>query len=179
MTSTDSITLVCPVCEGGFDSQHARDFGVGERESVFCPRFLGANPLPYLIHLCPQCGFVGTVAEYEPLDEDHLRERDKLARALRDIGVERITTGTDRYRRLALLHIHRGTPSLAVADAYLKASWCARLDAEPGEADCQRAAAKYFALAIASGDVGAEDRPTIERLIEELRQRLASVTGGG
>jgi hypothetical protein len=82
--------------------------------------------------------------------------------------------GAERYRRAALIGIYAGKRSAEVADLYLQATWCSRME---GEADdeqkgARRKAVKYFELALAAEEFSPDDLPVVHYLIGELSRRL-------
>lgn len=161
--------LTCPICQKTFAALVASRVSIGEKESDFCPRFLGMNPLPGLIHTCPDCGYTAAANDFVPLGDT--RQIEKIRKALGKIADEPAVTATDKFRRLAMLLVQRNAGPLAVADAYLRASWCARLEANPSESACRAKAIQYFLIAWQAKEVPESQRPVVAYLIGELARR--------
>lgn len=173
MTTLFDQDLTCPLCGCRFTTQAVGSFSIGEKDSDFCPRYLGANPLPHMVHVCPDCGYTGTDADFTPIEDAKLRE--KLQRGVESMATQKEPDGVERYRRLALLLIQRGAPSTAVADAYLKASWVARLSGLDGEESAQRKAVQYFEMALAAKEIAEPERPVVTYLVGELYRRRGDI----
>ncbi|MGE0431922.1 MAG: DUF2225 domain-containing protein [Planctomycetota bacterium] len=176
-----TISLTCPLCQTRFESAAPGDWSIGEKDTDFCPRYIGSNPLPLLAHCCPTCGFAGHEADFAPFDNE--RHADKVKRMLTSIEADDASgagSGSDgvgaveRYRRMALIAIYRNRPSLEVADIYLKAVWCARTAGLPGEDHCRQKAIRYFEMSVAAGDVPAGRRAMVQYLIGELHRRAGN-----
>ncbi len=177
MTSFERVELKCPCCANEFQSQLVLSYSVGEKESDFCPRYLGANPLPNFLHVCEDCGFVGFEADYRRFaDTEDESSVEKIRKCLRGLQWEKgqILTGANRYRRAALIAIYAGKTSAEIADLYLQATWCARMDGEDddGQRQPRKKAVKYFELALASDEFAPDDLPVVHYLMGELNRRL-------
>lgn len=167
-------SLTCPCCKRAFESQLVVGFNIGEKESDFCPRYLDGNPLPNFLHVCPGCGFVGYEADYRNLTDE--RKITKVKRVLTGLqwNEGQKLGGAERYRRAALVAIYAGKKSAEVADLYLQATWCSRMEGEGDEEEKQarRKAVKYFELGLAAEEFAPEDLPLVHYLVGELSRRL-------
>ncbi len=174
MPEYESKTLTCPCCELVFETQLVIGYQVGEKDPDFCPRYTDGNPLPQFLHVCPGCGFVGFEADYRNL-KDAARIRkviDLLAGFHWQEG--QALGGAERYRRAALIATYCGKRSAEVADLYLQATWCSRMEGEPDDDQKQarRKAVKYFELALSANEFSADDMPVVHYLLGELHRRL-------
>ncbi|MCC6574320.1 MAG: DUF2225 domain-containing protein [Planctomycetes bacterium] len=169
--------LTCPCCKRAFESQLVVGFSIGEKESDFCPRYLDGNPLPNFMHVCPGCGFVGYEADYRNLTDE--RKIEKIKRLLVGLLWEegKKLGGAERYRRAALIALYLGKRSAEVADLYLQATWCSRMEGESDEEEKQarRKAVKYFELGLAADEFAPEDQPVVHYLVGELSRRLGEI----
>lgn len=176
MTEFQPKNLTCPCCGREFESKLVTGFSIGDKDADFCPRYEGGNPLPEFLHVCPGCGFVGFEADYRALVDE---ERIKRVRTLLDgfhwkEGNE--LGGAERYRRAALIGIYTGKRSAVVADLYLQATWCSRMEGEDDDdqRNARRKAVKYFELALAAEEFSPDDLPVVHYLIGELARRLGN-----
>lgn len=166
--------MKCPACAHEFHSRLVTGFSIGEKESDFCPRYLDGNPMPDFLHVCAQCGFVGFEANYRNLAKSDKIERVRTLLAGFHWQPGQSLGGAERYRRAALIAIYVGRRSAEIADLYLQATWCSRMEGEPDDEqkNARRKAVKYFELALAAEEFSAEDLPTVHYLIGELARRL-------
>lgn len=173
MTMMVPKSLKCPLCVREFESQMVTSFSVGEKESDFCPRYLGANPLPAFLHVCPGCGFVGFEADYRNLDPAKAESVKRVLAGLQWQEGQRLG-GPERYRRAALIAMYSGKKCAQIADLYLQATWCSRMDGEPEEEEksARKKAVKYFELALAAQEFDTADLPVVHYLLGELYRRL-------
>lgn len=175
---TNQVHLQCPGCDHTFTSQLVVDFPLAGQDSDYCPQYSGPNPLPHMLHTCSECGFIGFQADFSSIDDQDALLR--LRQAIRgfqnadgSVDVESLS-GAERYRRAAVFALYMGRSNTEIAELYLQATWCARLD-EEGEESQQRArrkAAEYFERALDSGELSETDQPAAHYLIGELRRRL-------
>lgn len=173
MTTLNERDLTCPLCGSTFTTNLVGSFSIGEKESDFCPRYLGMSPLPFFVHDCPGCGYVGYEVDFEPIDAGRIVE--KLTKALKGMAQGERLTGLDKYRRMAILGVERGSKNVEIADAYLKASWCARVEGLDGGRECQEKAIRYFELALAANEPSRDEKPVVTYLVGELCRRVGRV----
>lgn len=163
MTQFENKSLTCPCCEQSFETQLVIGYQVGEKDSDFCPRYLDGNPLPHLLHVCPGCGFVGFEADYRNLKD--ASQIKKIVNLLAGFHWQKGGTlgGAERYRRAALIATYTGKRSAEVADLYLQATWCSRMEGEPDDEqkNARRKAVKYFELALAAEEFSGDDLPVV------------------
>jgi uncharacterized protein (DUF2225 family) len=81
MTTLPQIDLSCPACGNSFQSQavvSTNAFG-GKRTDLH-ERAAGTQPLAYLVHMCRECGSLGTerdftgVTDVRPTAREHVME---------------------------------------------------------------------------------------------------------
>lgn len=174
MTEFEPKKLDCPCCRHEFETRLVTGFRIGEKEPDFCPRYLDGNPLPDFLHVCPECGFIGFEADYRSLNDEQKIKRVNTLLAGFHWQKGQQLGGAERYRRAALIGIYAGKRSAEVADLYLQATWCSRME---GEADdeqkgARRKAVKYFELALAAEEFSPDDLPVVNYLLGELNRRL-------
>ena len=174
MTEFEPKKLTCPCCKHEFESKLVTGFRIGEKEADFCPRYLDGNPLPNFLHVCPECGFVGYETDYRSLTDEKKVERVKMLLAGFHWEEGQNLGGAERYRRAALIGIYAGKRSAEVADLYLQATWCSRMEGEADDEEkgARRKAVKYFELALAAEEFGPDDLPVVHYLLGELSRRL-------
>ncbi|MBE7491982.1 MAG: DUF2225 domain-containing protein [Planctomycetes bacterium] len=166
--------LTCPACDHAFDTRLVTGFQIGEKEADFCPRYLDGNPLPDFLHVCPECGFVGFEADYRSLPGH--KKLDRVRTLLRGFHWQKGQNlgGAERYRRAALVAIYVGKRSAEIADLYLQATWCSRMEGEPDDEqrNARRKAVKYFELGLEAEEFSPDDLPVVHYLVGELCRRL-------
>jgi uncharacterized protein (DUF2225 family) len=167
-------TLSCPCCAREFESALVVSYQVESKDPDFCPRYVGGNPLPDFLHVCPGCGFVGFEADYRNLKEPARVTRVKeVLNGLRWKEGTRLG-GAERFRRAALIGVYSGKRSAEVADLFLQATWCSRMEGEPDDEqrNARRKAVKYFELALKAEEFSPDDLPVVHYLLGELYRRL-------
>ena len=173
-TPNASVTLACPACQLAFAAQLALTWEIAGKDSDFCPQYTGDNPMPAFLNVCPSCGFVGFEADYRlTVEEERL---SALRTALRSFGFTRgqMLGGAERYRRAAVLAVYLGKSNADIANLYLQATWCSRLEGEDDsiETRARRKAVTYFEKALAAGEIADPDLPVVYYLLSELYRRL-------
>ena len=137
--------------------------------SEFRRRALGVDPLPYLIALCPVCGFadlIGAFADAAVSDDLRVWIDAHLRPLMRD-GLPPVST---RYVFAARIAAWQEKPEVAVGNLWMRAAWCA--DDEGTDDDAyRRAAADHFTAAVESS-TPPENRLTLMYLIGELYRRV-------
>lgn len=173
MTEFEPKKLSCPCCETEFETRLVTGFRIGDKDADFCPRYLDGNPLPNFLHVCPDCGFVGYEADYRNMDETKVK---RVGTLLAGFHWEKNQSlgGAERYRRAALIGIYTGKRSAEVADLYLQATWCSRMEGEndDDQKGARKKAVKYFELAMAAEEFSPDDMPVVHYLLGELNRRL-------
>ncbi len=167
-------SLTCPCCLREFESQLVIGYQVGDKDADFCPRYTDGNPMPQFLHVCPDCGFVGFEADYRNLkEESRIKKVQNLLAGFRWVPGQSLS-GAERFRRAALIAGYSGKRSAEVADLYLQATWCSRMEGEPDDdqKNARRKAIKYFELAMAAEEFGPDDLPVVHYLLGELNRRL-------
>ncbi|RDV80942.1 DUF2225 domain-containing protein [Ammonifex thiophilus] len=176
MAQTIFCRLRCPRCFTSFPAEIALSTGTkGRLSSDLCYRGEGTFVYPYLVVVCPGCGFTSYHQEF-----DYLAELPKyspyhpVGRALKNFLQERhhLYPGSEKYRLAAEDAKRRGSSPLAVAHLHLKGSWCAR---EEGNREAERyhqeEALRHFRLALGEVEEG-RDAAVIRYLVGELCRRL-------
>lgn len=174
---TRSVSLLCWVCGESFQDEEPRSYTVSGRGSDLCPRPVGRNPLPLLIHTCPHCGFTGDGRAYAPQEADEQVREWILGGGLGELP-ENGDSAHVRYQRAALCHAHRWRPSpLQLFEYYVAASWSAQLEgAEEAARAAQEEAARYLEQALLAGEVDDKERAIMNYLAGELRRRVGDFT---
>jgi uncharacterized protein (DUF2225 family) len=178
MTTLRQIELTCPICFNKFASQAVLSTNsFGGKRTDFHERAVGAQPLPYFIHMCSRCGYTGSEkdfsdeAEVSPVIKEHVW--DELAPKL----PSGIVTGSDKYEFAAKVSMWQGAEPRRVADLLLRAAWCC-VDEGDIEAEryFRRHAAWMFEKSLASFDgVERDERAVLTYLVGELWRRVGDV----
>jgi hypothetical protein len=178
VTTLQQIELQCPVCETRFRSQAVISTNsFGGKRTDFHERAAGTQPLPYLVHMCDQCGYTGAErdftdeADVTPVVREHVWT--ELAPALtlpRTNGV----LGSEKYEAAAKVAEWQGLEPRHVADLLLRAAWCC-VDEGDIEAErfFRRKAAWAFERSLDAFDgVAREERAVLTYLVGELWRRV-------
>ncbi len=176
MTTLLNIQLDCPVCGVRFGSRAVRSVTRVGQDTDFRPRVAGDDPLPHYVHACPQCRFAAFEGDFDEVEPavrefvlsggvDEVEGDDQPPGAL---------AGSTKYLLAALCYEHDSRATLMrMADLYLRASWCARLEGRrEREQESQMAAILRFEAALAAGEVPLEQEQTILYLLGELYRRV-------
>ncbi len=127
--------LVCPVCGQVFQTVVSTQSNT--REGIdydLFARALGAQPEYYRISTCPNCGYSGYPADFDPAVPLPADVRERILRELRahvpadftPASDPRELDAADRYRLAILCYRWRQKPDEALAWLHLRASWIAR-----------------------------------------------------
>ena len=106
MLLTRTVGLHCWVCGESFEVEEPRSYTVSGRGSDLCPRPVGFNPLPMLVHSCPNCGFSSDSRGFAAEQADEGVREWALAGGLKGIGSDP-KSAHGMYERAALCHARR------------------------------------------------------------------------
>ena len=178
MTTLQQIELQCPVCETRFQSQAVISTNsFGGKRTDFHERAAGTQPLPYLVHMCDQCGYTGAErdftdeADVTPVVREHVWT--ELAPALTHPRASAVL-GSEKYEAAAKVAEWQGLEPRHVADLLLRAAWCC-VDEGDVEAEryFRRKAAWAFERSLDAFDgVAREERAVLTYLVGELWRRV-------
>lgn len=166
-------TLHCPACAHALTSPLVGAFEVAGTDTDFCPQYRGGNPLPALVHVCPLCGYCGFEPDFAPIEDESVLDGVRGALRALEWQVGQLLSGAERYRRTALLAVWLGKSNAEIAELWMQAMWCSRLDGEPEQKErrLRQKAIKYFEIALAEGEFGPEDTAAVHYLLGELKRR--------
>ena len=178
MTTLQQIELQCPVCETRFRSQAVISTNsFGGKRTDFHERAAGTQPLPYLVHMCDQCGYTGAErdftdeADVTPVVREHVWTELAPALTLPRPGA---VLGSEKYEAAAKVAEWQGLEPRHVADLLLRAAWCC-VDEGDVEAErfFRRRAAWAFERSLDAFDgVAREERAVLTYLVGELWRRV-------
>ncbi|MGO0122437.1 DUF2225 domain-containing protein [Desulfothermobacter acidiphilus] len=176
MSATLLCRLRCPRCLTTFPAEIALSTGVrGHLSSDLCYRGEEGFLYPYLVVVCPGCGFTGYHQEFDYLATlPRYSAYDPIGRLFQKYLQERrnLYPGSKKYWLAAKEAQRRGNPALAIGHLYLKGSWCAREEGDAvAEREHQEAALRYFRLALQEVEE-ARDLAVLRYLEGELCRRL-------
>lgn len=170
MTTIREQTLTCPACHTTFKVHVVSSCGYAGKDTDFRPHYWGLDPLPLFVHTCPQCLFSGYGSHFEMPMSDELR---RWLVEERGLGRLQSDAGSRRYTLAARCREQAGDHDIAIADMYLRASWCARVEGDRAmERLSQRRAVECFERALMAGLVPSGQRDAITYLVGELYRRL-------
>ena len=163
----DSV-YVCPECGRRFTATAVMSCGYDEKDTDFCPRFWGFNPLPFFVKICPHCGYAGRnklfqEAEAEVQDEG---KGESLPR-------EPEMPAWRKYELLAEQQERRGAIPFQLGEIYHRAAWCCRTVRRNRQLEQKflRRACSLFEEALrAKEGVPEKIRPAITYLVGELHR---------
>ncbi len=197
-----TLSLRCPVCRTELNAEVPALREPETRETDLRPLFEGMDPIPGSIYACPSCryaayrvGFEGAhLEDFADDGAETLRPGDRVPAALavpegqaleelrrwirrgelaRGIAEGHEPFGAERYLLGARCHEFLvEDDALAIADYYLRASWCARSTGDrPQERACQHEAAQRLLAALDEGQVPEEEKARALYLAAELSRR--------
>jgi uncharacterized protein (DUF2225 family) len=178
MTTLQQIDLVCPLCDARFHSQAVVSTNsFGGKRTDFHERAAGTQPLPYMVHMCKQCGFTGVERDFTEDAEISPELREMVLSRLSPNYREREATGSEKYEAAAIVAEWQDLEPRHVADLLLRAAWCC-VDEGDVEAErfFRRKAAWAFARALESFDgAGMDERAVLTYLVGELWRRVGDL----
>jgi uncharacterized protein (DUF2225 family) len=179
MTTLRQIELRCPICEAVFRSQAVVSTNAfGGKRTDFHERAAGTQPLPYLIHMCCECGFSGGERDFTPETEVSPLVRAHVLNRLSPSNPTNQVTGSEKYEAAAKVAEWQGVEPRHIADLLLRAAWCC-VDEGDVEAEryFRRHAAWAFEKALETYDtVPREERAVLTYLVGELWRRVGDLT---
>ena len=174
MTTLRQIELCCPICSNSFQSQAVVSTNAfGGKRTNFHERAAGTQPLPYLVHMCDECGYSGgerdfaQEVEVSPFLKEHVFSELTPSATLAG-------TGSGKYEAAAKVAEWQGLEERHIADLFLRAAWCC-VDEGDTEAEryFRRHAAWMFEKALRKYDgVVADERAVLTYLVGELWRRI-------
>lgn len=177
MTTIMPLTLSCPVCGTIFEAWCVGSCSLWGKDTDFRPHYLGMDPLPVFVQVCPHCNFAGYAGDFDKVAPEV--KRFVLSGELKPeevIGQEAPEELRGSTKYILAARCYAADPEatqLALADLYLRASWCARTEHFPDrERECQAEAAARFEQALDAGEVESDQRPVVLYLVGELYRRL-------
>jgi tetratricopeptide (TPR) repeat protein len=180
MTTMMSVDLDCPNCKSNFETRAlASTNNFGGTCTDFRRRAVGFEPLQFLVHACPDCGFSGPEEWFEETLSEEIRSL--LSTNLEPLaGAE--PAPWRKFEQAAHIARLRSMPALEIADLYLRAAHlCASYNEEAahGSEDEEKAnrekAIAYFQQSIDAGETPRDELPTITYLVGELYRRVGRV----
>ncbi|MFO0950259.1 MAG: DUF2225 domain-containing protein [Isosphaeraceae bacterium] len=166
------VDQICPLCETKFKavlSMSGTQFGM--RLDL---RQVGPIASPWLVAVCPKCGFVLFKGEGKFGNEGYSQAELKAFRAVvNSPEYKRLDAKTPSYLRLARLYEGAGRPPFDVAFAYLQASWQAEDRKDDRRTDeLLESSLAWIEKHLASGPAVDDSTKSAEFLKGELLRRL-------
>jgi uncharacterized protein (DUF2225 family) len=147
------------------------------QDTDFRPHTIQPYAIAYDIHVCPECYFAAFEGDFgyaEPQVRRLILSGELHPEEV--VGEERggILYGSTKYLLAARCYEHdRRATRLRLADLYLRAAWCARLEGRrEREREAQTEAVLRFEEAVEEGEVEPAQLQVILYLIGELYRRL-------
>lgn len=176
MTTLKPIALTCPICENRFGSSAVLQRGSAWRKRTdFQEPSSGRTTLPYLVHMCPRCGYSAAAEDFEESHADGALRDHVWSELTPRLGAKGLT-GSEKLEFAAKVALWQGEDIRRVAELWLYAAWCC-VDEGDTEAEryFQRFAARAYEAALATYDgVDADDRAVITYLVGELWRRIGA-----
>lgn len=172
MTTHATVDLTCPNCATAFADDVLMSYTRVGTDTDFRPQVAGMDILAYMIHTCPGCGFSGHEDDFSGTVSEEVSRL--IAERLTPLVRDERSDASHRYEYAAWVAQWRAESDRAIADFYLRASWCSR-DSYGGVHDDQEPyyrskAIEHFERALDAGTTGAETC-AITYLIGELHRR--------
>jgi uncharacterized protein (DUF2225 family) len=180
MTEMEPVELTCPNCSTVFSSEVLMSTNTyGGQQTDFREIAAGYQPLQFLIHGCPGCGFSGFDDDFEsdegrPPHSSFPKELSKLINErLRPLTPDERTPPWRRFEHAAQISIWMDKPSEETARLFLMAAHaCADAEASKEEADNRAQAIEFLRKALDKGEIQAELIPRVTYLVGELYRRI-------
>jgi uncharacterized protein (DUF2225 family) len=176
MTTLRAIQFRCPVCTMQFTSRavDSTDSLGGEQTDFHTRAVTDLQPLPYLVHLCPRCGYAGTE---DGFSEDATVDRDIEDRVWNELAPKLdgdTPIGSEKYEFAAKIATWRGESPRRVGELWLRAAWCC---ADDGDTEAERYYRRFAVLAfeesLARDDgIDKTERAILTYLVGELWRRI-------
>jgi uncharacterized protein len=179
MTTMERVEFTCPNCSTAFSSYVLMSTNsFGGQQTDFRKIAAGYQPLQFLIHGCPSCGFSGFGKDFER-NEDLLphssfpQELSKLINErLRPLAPEERTPWR-KFEHAAQISIWMDKPSEETAQLFLMAAHaCADEGASEEDAYNRAQAIEFFRKALDKGEIRPEHVPQVTYLVGELYRRI-------
>ncbi len=157
----------CPVCGHTFQRQRVASTEWAGTDEELRPRYAGKGPEPFLITVCPACGYARDAEAFlEPVADD-------VAAWVQETFSGGSIPPWEGYARWAALGERLGEGPLAAAERYLSGAWCAD-DAGATEAarELRRRAYERFLAAWETGPLPRDQRPVVAYLLGVLAGKL-------
>lgn len=172
MTTFHKTQEKCPICANDVTISHLTSTNYFGQHSDFHRMTMGFSPLPLLMNTCPQCGYSGSAQAFAAPEVMSSTFKQQILENLQSIVNAQPLTAGRRYELFALQEELRGASAHEMADYYLRASWAARDEGDPGEAAYQRFAAMFFQKALENNECNEADEGAVTYIIGELHRRL-------
>ena len=161
MTTILDLVVLCPDCHEAFVTHALGSYGNAGQDTDFRPHYWGLNPLPFMVHECPNCSFVAPDDRFDSSDASS----DGLPR-------DPAGPGADRLARAARSMRDTEASAEEVAWLFLRAAWCARIDGDAADERMNMTeAAQSFEMALEGEEIGANNTAAATYLVGELHRR--------
>lgn len=173
MATIERRRFSCALCGKDFDDDIlVRPDMLESQDSDFRIHMRGPQPLDYLVHCCPACGYT----DYRPGDPLPESEKKLVADRLQSLSVPLHADAvrcSEKYRVLAELEQARSLPAMDVADAWLKAAWAAEDEGDGARSTEFRQRSLEALLPAVDGEcLSPMELPVAVYLTGELNRRL-------
>lgn len=158
----------CPVCGKAFETTKVRtgSYRVLEKDSDFCVRYEGINPLFYEIFVCNHCGYAAFEDKFTQITDAEktiIQKKISSQWSQKSFPAERTLDQALDAFKLALFELQlRKAKSSEIARACLRIAWLYRLKNDPREPELLQYALEYF------NETYQREPFPVEKLTEEL-----------
>jgi uncharacterized protein (DUF2225 family) len=164
----------CALCGKDFTDKVLRSTNVTARDPEFRPYATGLQPLPYLVHACPHCGFTDSDHRLSLNDREKSEIKKFLAAYCQKNNCGKLTPA-QKYEVLARTYEIRQKPAPTIATQYHRAAWMADDAGDAAEAKVFREKTiRFFTQALQSNQVPAKEVPLVTYLVGELHRRTGN-----
>ncbi len=170
MGTLETQTLICPCCGTRFETQVLTGPNKFDGQtSEFRRTAVGLDPLPYLLAICPTCGFaelIGVFATAVVADD----VRQMIDAELRPLMAGGVPPTSTRYALAARIAGWQHKGDVVIGNLFMRAAWSAD-DEGTDSTEYRRAAIERFVAAV-DGPTPPENALTLIYLVGELYRRL-------
>jgi len=169
MTTIGTTEITCSCCGVAYESSmvESSDTG-GPMTTDLFDMATGEQPLPHLIHTCPNCGFTTPGTREEVVTE----EIKTLVKNTIEPRIGDELPPSRKWDFFAIISKASGAPDFAVGLLYLRAAWCAYLENSEEQTEYRRAAAGLIGSSLEAEEVPDVRLCEMTYLTGELYRRI-------
>jgi len=167
-------SFTCSVCRNSFKAQVVESVSHQGQDSDFYPHYIGVDPLPHFLVMCPGCSYCGYPDDFfAELDKPPIKA-EKIKDILEQPVVKKFPAYALKYYLAGKIYEEQKRNPYHIGNLYLRGSWCCRKEENrKAEIEFQQLAVKFLRTSVDhSTFINPENLPVITYLVGELYRRL-------